>query len=98
VVGSCLALRLCALSEAGARNGLAGQGSFSRQYAIRDMTPSAACAFSMVHARRESAKAGGVAAAWFVFAPPRLRVSHGLDGSQSVTSSNRPQAIHLNRR
>ena len=53
MVGSCLALRLCALSEAGARNGLAGQGSFSRQYAIRDMTPSAACAFKR-HGSREA--------------------------------------------
>ena len=38
---------------------------------------------------REAAKAGGVAAAWFIFAPLRLRVSHGLDGSQPVTSSAR---------
>ena len=43
------------------------------------------------HAKqREAAKAGGVAAAWFVFASSRLRVNHGLDGSQRVTSSDRP--------
>ena len=36
---------------------------------------------------REDAKAGGVAAAWFVFA--LLRVSHGLDGSPPVTASAR---------
>ena len=37
-----------------------------------------------------SAKSGEVAAVWFVFAASRLCVNHGLDGSQRVTSSDRP--------